>query len=163
MAVGGRKSDTRCGEPTVPSNGKWANQRSGIKVHTAGMTVGEPFTHSTFNRCLLSTFHVSSYVLRNWDTSTSDRFFKRYVAKDVYCSNVVLSKIGNSPVWCGSVAGHHPANQGVAGSIPGQGTCRGCRPGPPFRGIVATNQCFSLTSISLSLSLSLLAPLSKNK
>ena len=26
---------------------------------------------------------------------------------------------------------HRPANQRVAGSIPSQGTCLGCRPGPP--------------------------------
>ena len=26
--------------------------------------------------------------------------------------------------------GHHPANQKVTGSIPSQGTCLGCRPGP---------------------------------
>ena len=25
---------------------------------------------------------------------------------------------------------HHPANQKVTGSIPSQGTCLGCRPGP---------------------------------
>ena len=29
------------------------------------------------------------------------------------------------PGWCGSV-GHHPVNQRVDSSIPGQGTCLGC-------------------------------------
>ena len=29
--------------------------------------------------------------------------------------------------------GHHPANQKVASSIPGQGTCLGCVPGPGWK------------------------------
>ena len=29
---------------------------------------------------------------------------------------------------------HQPANQKVAGSIPGQGTCLGCEPGPQLGG-----------------------------
>ena len=59
-------------------------------------------------------------------------------------------------------AGHCPTNQKVAGSIPRLGTSLGCRPGPWLGGVqVATDQCFSYTRMSLSLSLSF--PLSKNK
>ena len=29
------------------------------------------------------------------------------------------------------LVGHHPTGQKVIGSIPGQGTCLGCGPGPP--------------------------------
>ena len=46
--------------------------------------------------------------------------------------------------------GHHPANQKVAGLIPGQGTCLGCGPGPWIgvcerqpTDVSLTPQCFS--------------------
>ena len=53
-------------------------------------------------------------------------------------------------------------NTKVAGSIPGQGTCLGCRFGPRSGRIQeATDPCFSLTSVFLSLSLSVPSPLSK--
>ena len=51
-----------------------------------------------------------------------------------------------------------PANQTVAGSIPNQGTCLGCRPGSR-RGRLRGNH----TLLCLSLSFSLPSPLSKNK
>ena len=58
------------------------------------------------------------------------------------------------------VVEHRPRNQQVASSIPGQGTCLGCGPGP-WLGCVrqATHRCFSLSSMFLSLS----PPLSKRK
>ena len=57
-----------------------------------------------------------------------------------------------------------PRNQKVAGSIPGQGPGLGCGLGPQSGHVwEATDQCFSLTSMFLSLSFSLPAPLSKNK
>ena len=50
-----------------------------------------------------------------------------------------------------------PENQKVtgSGSVPSQGTCLGCGPGPQLRGMEgATNRCFS-PSISASIALSL--------
>ena len=35
-----------------------------------------------------------------------------------------------SPGQLDHLVGHHPANREVTSSIPGQGTCLGCRPGP---------------------------------
>ena len=53
------------------------------------------------------------------------------------------------------------AHMKVEGSIPGQGTCLGCRCGPWLGGMgEAANQCFSLTSTFLSLSFSSFIPLS---
>ena len=51
-----------------------------------------------------------------------------------------------------------PANQRVSGSIPSQGTCLGCQPGPQW---VACKRNHTLMFLSLSLSLP--SPLSKNK
>ena len=51
-----------------------------------------------------------------------------------------------------------PSNQRVAGSIPSQGTCLGCRPGPS-EGHMRGNH----TLMFLSFSFSLPSPLSKNK
>ena len=51
---------------------------------------------------------------------------------------------------------HQPANQKVAGSIPSQGTCLGCRPGPQLRAC-------ERQLIHVSLPVSLLFLLSKNK
>ena len=57
-----------------------------------------------------------------------------------------------------------PINWKVAGSISGQGVCLGCRPGPPAGSMQeATDQCFSCTSMFLSLLLSLPSPLFKNE
>ena len=62
---------------------------------------------------------------------------------------------------CGS-AGHHPANRKIAGSVPGQGTCLGCRFGPQLGSLwEAADRCFSRTSMFLSF-LSLLSKI-KNK
>ena len=36
----------------------------------------------------------------------------------------------SGPGWCGSVAEWHPVKQRVTGSIPSQGTCLDCGPGP---------------------------------
>ena len=45
-----------------------------------------------------------------------------------------------------------PANQKVTGSIPSQGTCLGCRPGPPVGGMQeAIDRCVSCTLMILSL------------
>ena len=57
-----------------------------------------------------------------------------------------------------------PAKQEVASSIPGWGTCLGCGFHPRLGCVPeATNQCFSLTSMFLSLSFSPFFPLSKNQ
>ena len=41
------------------------------------------------------------------------------------------------------LVGCHTAKQKVTSSIPGQGTCLGCRPGPQLGCMqAATNQCF---------------------
>ena len=58
------------------------------------------------------------------------------------------------------LVGHHPTELKVASSIPSQVTCQGCGFGPRSGSIwEATDWCFSLTSMFLSLSFSLL-PLS---
>ena len=57
------------------------------------------------------------------------------------------------------LVGCHPVKWKVTGLIPGQGTCLGCRFGPPSGRVQeATNQ-----STFLSLSFSLPSPRSKNK
>ena len=55
-------------------------------------------------------------------------------------------------------AEHWPANQGVAGSIPSQSTCLGCRPGPWW----GESKKQPHTDVSLPLP-SLSSPVSKNK
>ena len=50
-----------------------------------------------------------------------------------------------------------PANQRVAGSIPSQGTCLDCGPGPQW------GACKSQPHIDVSLPFSLLSPFSKDK
>ena len=52
--------------------------------------------------------------------------------------------------------GHQPVNQRVTGSIPSQGTCLGCRPGPQVGDAqeATTHGCF-FASFSCSLPLSL--------
>ena len=55
-----------------------------------------------------------------------------------------------------------PRNQKVAGSIPCQGTCLGCGPGP-WLGACERQPINVSLSMFLSLSFSLPAPLSKNK
>ena len=58
----------------------------------------------------------------------------------------------------------HPVHQNVAGSIPVQGTCLGWGFDPQLGHMwEASDWCFSLTSVSLSLSLSLLPSLKINK
>ena len=54
-----------------------------------------------------------------------------------------------------------PANQRVTGSIPSQGTCLGCRPGPQG-GVVRGNHTV-IETMFLSLSFSFPSPLSRNK
>ena len=55
------------------------------------------------------------------------------------------------------LVGHRSAKQKVAGSIPSQDTCLGCRVSPQLGCIQeATNRCFFVIWIFLSLSLSLL-------
>ena len=62
------------------------------------------------------------------------------------------------PGWCSSVDWVQVVNQRVASSIPSQGTCLGCRPGPQW-GHIRGNH----TPRFLSLSFSLSSSLSKNK
>ena len=57
---------------------------------------------------------------------------------------------------------HHSTKLKVAGSIPSQGTCLGCRFSSQS-GRVRGNGLVFLTSVFLSLSFSLHSPLSKNK
>ena len=54
------------------------------------------------------------------------------------------------------LVGPHPANWKVAGLIPSQGTCLGCRPGPQLGHVQKVgDRCFSITLLFLSLLLSL--------
>ena len=57
---------------------------------------------------------------------------------------------------------HWPTNQKVTGSIPSQGTCLGCGPGPWLGGMREATDCFSHTSMFLSVSLPTSLP-SKSK
>ena len=45
-------------------------------------------------------------------------------------SHVEVKDLCLCPGWCGSVIEHWLMNQRVASSIPSQGTCLGCGPGP---------------------------------
>ena len=66
-------------------------------------------------------------------------------------------------VWL-SRFGYHPANWKVTGSIPGQGTCLGCRFSPRLGHMwKVIDWCFPITSTFLSLSFSLPSPISKIK
>ena len=73
-------------------------------------------------------------------------------------SNNILRNHHKALTGVAELVGCHPTKQGVAGWIPGQGTCLGCGPGPQL-GCVreATDQSFSHTLMFLSLSF----PLSK--
>ena len=79
----------------------------------------------------------------------------------------VKSKYWRAPwlVWLsGLSAGLRTERSQVAGSIPGQGTCLGCRPGPHLGACERQlDQCFSPSSMFLSLLFSLPSPLSENK
>ena len=46
--------------------------------------------------------------------------------------NKWIKKLCYSPGWCSSVDWAQAANQRVTGSIPSQGTCLGCGPGPQW-------------------------------
>ena len=60
------------------------------------------------------------------------------------------------------LVGCHPVNQNVVDLTPGQGTCLGCRFSPQQGSVQeATDQCFSFTSMFLSLSFSLCSSLSR--
>lgn len=57
------------------------------------------------------------------------------------------------PVWL--LAGHHPVHQKVAGLIPGQDICSGCRLHPRWGVQEAADQCSAVTShIDMYISLS---------
>ena len=60
------------------------------------------------------------------------------------------------------LVGYCPTKQKVNGSISIQGTCLGCRSNP-WPGHVATEQCFSLTLMFLSLFASLSLSIKINK
>ena len=47
---------------------------------------------------------------------------------------IILNQESQTPALAGVAqwTEHRPANQGIAGSIPSQGTCLGCRPGPQW-------------------------------
>ena len=63
------------------------------------------------------------------------------------------------PGWCGSWIECQPANQRAAGSIPSQGTCLGCGPGPQL----GVHERQPHIDVSLSLSPSLPLSLKINK
>ena len=61
-----------------------------------------------------------------------------------------ILKLHFSPGWCSSVDLAWAANQRVAGLIPSQGTCLGCRPGPQWG--PHERQPYIVVSLPLSLS-----------
>ena len=74
-------------------------------------------------------------------------------AKNIHFHRSISSWDGNcwvSPDWCSSMDWARAANQRVAGSIPSQGTCLGCRP-IPSGGRVRGNHTLMFLSLSLSL------------
>ena len=96
-------------------------------------------------------------------------YISQNVMPSTSCTSKFLSVIKLTGICFQALAGvaqwteHHPANQKVAGLIPGQGTCLGCGPGPQL------GACESqLIDISLPIHVSLHLflppfPLSKNK
>ena len=93
-----------------------------------------------------------------------------YYCFNTYSGSLVLPKYFQiKTIWTALVVllshlKRCPMHQKVSGSIPGQDTYVGCG-FPHSLGCVweATDQCFSLTLMFLSLLFSLLSPLSKNK
>ena len=68
----------------------------------------------------------------------------------VHAQNLYSGALTRVALW----VGHCPTNRKVAGSIPGQGTCLGCGPGPQLGGVPeAADPCFSRILMLLSLSL----------
>ena len=81
---------------------------------------------------------------------------------DYFLSQAVeeaLEENKQSPDWCGSVGWAFLAK--CCHSIPGEGTCLGCRPGPKLR--VYKKQPTDVSSIDVTLYFSLPSPISKNK
>ena len=71
---------------------------------------------------------------------------------------IVLVKPGTALVGVAQWIGSWSVNQRVTGSIPGQDTCLGCRPGPQW------GACERQPHVDVSLlSFSFPSPLSKNK
>ena len=88
----------------------------------------------------------------NWKPGGQDGDF---IVHPVYFENFELSTLAGWLNWLE----HLPVHQSVVGSILGQGTYLGCGFDPWSRPVgEATNQCFSLASMSLSCSLYLPFP-----
>ena len=88
--------------------------------------------------------------------------------RQVSVHQVILMSLALCKKWYHSLTGmarlvgHRPAKRKVNGSIPSRGMCLGCRFGQSGTW-EATDWCFSLSSMSLTLSFSLPSPFSKNK
>ena len=67
-------------------------------------------------------FHVQGQ--HTTDSPGPIRWYEHFLERSVYIKNLCLALAGIAQ-WIE----RGPANQGVAGSIPSQGTCLGCRPG----------------------------------
>ena len=68
------------------------------------------------------------------------------MCQDAQCRTFYLKVLQQALALVAQWAGHHPTNGKVASSIPGQGTCLGCGPGPWLGGMQeATDRCFSLS------------------
>ena len=74
---------------------------------------------------------------------------------------IAFRERGGTLTSVAQLVGRCSTKQEVAGSVLGPGTCLGCN--LLVQASEATSQCFSLTSVFLSLSFSLPSPLSKNK
>ena len=75
--------------------------------------------------CRLKYCIVDKYVLSTYQISVWNSFFVD--AESPSKKNIIFSLALAGVAQC---IEHRPENQPVAGSIPSQGTCLGCRPGP---------------------------------
>ena len=117
-------------------------------------TAGNWSAHAHFTT-LLVLLHVPSAMM------TLPCVFRDMNSEHPSCSDAKASFINTSLALAGVAQwiGHQPVNQRIAGSIPSQGTCLGCRPqvpGPRSQGMweATTHWCFS-SSLPLSLKINI--------
>ena len=82
---------------------------------TMGLLMGNRFVCPSFNNFICEKTKIKP----------------QYFHASAQFSSVVLNN-AHFPGWCSSVDCARTVNQGVASSIPSQGTCLGCRPGPQW-------------------------------
>ena len=94
------------------------------------------------------------FQVQNWFTYFALKNIKLTIIYHSHLVNYLKLSVSFVPARWLSWLECHPVHQRVAGLIPGQGTCLGCRL-HPWLGCMweATNRCFSLASMFPSLPL----------